>query len=169
MRGKATMRRSEVSERLDKHQAEAREKGDTVEENVEDVEIESQVLDELEGGTEDAAEQVEECIERAQDASCGEFDKETSELEEIHDQIHEYEEQMHEQSDIAANNAEKVGDASGQLHRDAPRSALEQAQEALRQDMEFLSDHEQHAREAREESKQRNDDQSKRIAAARKK
>jgi len=169
MRPKATMRRSEVSEQLDEHQDKAREKGDEAEENVEDVEIESQVTDELEGGTEDALEEAQECIEQAREASESEFDEDSRNLEGIHDQINEFEDQMQERSDVAAADVERISSAGSQLHRDAPRSALEQAQETLQEDIEFLSVHDQRAREAREGSQQRNDDQARRIAAARKK
>ena len=106
-------------------------------------------------------------MEHAQEASEREFDQDSRELEAIHDQMHEYEDQMHERSDVAGDDVERISAASGQLHRDGPRSALEQAQNALREDMEFLNDHEQRAREAREESQQRNDDQGRRIAGVR--
>jgi hypothetical protein len=169
MRQRATIGRSEVSERLDKHQDEAREKAEEAEENVEDVQTESQALVDLEGGTEEAAEEAEQCVESAQDASGSEFDGDSQELQAIHDQIHEYEEQMHERSDIAAGDAVRVADAGRQLHRDAPRSGLEQAEQALERDAESLTEYEKRAQEVREQSEQHNEDQGRRIAAARKK
>jgi len=160
--------RSEATERLDKHQEDAKEKAEQIEETVCDSETERDVLESVElGGTEEGAEQVEQNIEQAQDASQSEFDEGSGELEEVHDQTQEYEGEMHERSDSAGADADKVEDGLGRLNSDSPKAQLEQARDSIQNDIEFLNDHEQRAQEAREESQRMHEEQQRRISAAR--
>jgi uncharacterized phage infection (PIP) family protein YhgE len=159
--------RSEVTERLDKHQEDAKEKADQIEETVFDSETERDVLESMElGGTEEGSEQVEQNIEQAQDASRSEFDEGSQELEEVHEQTQEYEGEMHERSDSAGEDAERVEDGLGKLNSDAAKGQLKGARDALQSDIKFLNDYEQRAQEARQESQQLHEEQQRRIDAA---
>jgi len=160
--------RSEATERLDKHQEDAKEKTDQIEETVSDSETERDVLESIElGGTDEGAEQVEQNIEQAQDASQSEFDEGGRELEEVHEQTQEYEGEMHERSDSAGTDADRVEDGLGKLNSDAAKAQIERARDSLQSDIEFLNDYEQRAQEAREESQRLHEEQQRRVNAAR--
>jgi uncharacterized phage infection (PIP) family protein YhgE len=160
--------RSEVTERLDTHREDAKEKADQLEEPVTDSETERNVRDAVElSGTDEGAEQFEQHMEQAQEASQSEFDEESQDLEEVHEQIQEYEGEMHERSDSAAADADRVEEGLGKLNRDAARGQLEGARDSLQSDIEFLNDYEQRAQEAREESQRLHEEQHRRIEAAR--
>ena len=160
--------RSEVSDTLERHQEDAQEKTDQIEETVSDTETEREVLEGLElAGTEEAGEQVEMDIEQAQDASIGEFEGESHELEQIHVETQEFEGEMQERSDSSTADAEKVSDGISQLNRDSAKSQLEKSRDSLQEDIDFLDDYEQRAQEARQESQRVNEEQRGKINSAR--
>ena len=160
--------RSEVESTVEKQRTDMQEKGEEIEETVSDVEVENQTLDEIEGGgTTEGADEVEQNLESAQEVSVGEFEEGSQELEQIHEETEEYEGELQERADTVASDAEKISEAIGQVHSDAPRSELESAREAAEQDIEFLNEHEQTAQEDREESRQLQDAHDNRVNTAR--
>lgn len=160
--------RSEVETTVEGHRTDMQEKGEEIEETVSDVEVEGQTLDEIElGGTAEGADEVEQSIEHAQEVSVGEFEEESREVEEVQQETEDYEGELHERADTTTSDADRISEASGQIHSDAPRNEVEAAKEAAEQDVEFLTEHEQAAQEAREESQQLQDDHQNRVNSAR--
>ena len=160
--------RGEVSEKVEKHETDMREKGDQIEETVEDVETVRQTLEDLElGGTSEGSDAVEQAIEGAEDVSAGEFDEESEGLEEIQGESEEHEGELQERSDTTSSDLGKVSDASGRVHSDATNRELVDAKEAALRDVEFLDEQATRAGDAREESRRIHEEHQQRVNAGR--
>jgi len=147
-----TCSRTEVESSVEGHKDTMEEKGEEIEKTVCDVEVEGQTLDELEGGTAEGADAVDQHIESAQEASSGEFDEQSGELEQVHGEVEEYEGELHERSDITSSDRDKISEATGQINSDAPKGEMDAARDAAQEDVDFLDGMEQTDQEARTES-----------------
>jgi hypothetical protein len=158
--------RGEITERIEKHQTDMREKGDQIGKSVSDVELERQTRDQLDlGGTSEAAEAIERALDSAEDTSVKEFDAESQALDQVHGDAEGHETELRERSDAANTDLDKLSDAGGRLHGDSSNRELLKAQEEDERDIEFLKEQEARAREAREESKRLHEEHQRRISA----
>ena len=156
--------RGEVTEKVEKHGTDMREKMDEIEETVEDVETVRQTLEELDlGGTSEGSDAVEQAVEGAEDVSVEEFDEESGELEEIQRETEEHEDELDERSDTASSDLGKISDASGRIESDATNGKLVEAKESAIREIEFLSEQAQRARDAREESRRAHEERQGRV------
>lgn len=161
-----TPTRGEVTEQVEKHQEDLREKADDVEETVADVGTVRQTLDALElAGTSEAGDAVEQSIEGAEGVSTNEFNQESQELDQIEGETEEHEEELGERSDTTSSDLGKISDASGRINSDAANGELVKAKEAAMRDIEFLGDQAKRAQEAREESRRLHEGHQSRISA----
>lgn len=161
-------KQSEITEKVEKHENDMHEKTEDVEKTVEDVETVRQTLEELDfGGTAEGGEAVEQSIEGAENVSVGEFDSESSALEELEHESEEHEGELQERNDTTTADLGKISDASGRIHSDAANSELIAAKESALRDIEFLSDQAQRAQEAREETQHIHDEHLGRVNTGR--
>ena len=160
--------RGEITEKVEKHEADMEEKAEDVEETVEDTELEHETLEGLElDGTAEAAEEVEQAIEGAQDVSTQEFDAESGELEEVHSETEEHEEDLQERSATTSSDLGKISDASGKIHSDSANSELIEAKESAVRDIEFLDDQAKQSQDARDQSQRLHEEHQRRVNTAR--
>lgn len=167
MARRKSLERSGVTDTVEKRKSEMQETGERIEENTEDVEITRETLDSLEGGTQEGADQIDQHIEEAQDASVQEFEDNTNDLEQIQGETEEYEGELKENTDTLTSDVDRISGARDQLHSDAAGSELDEARSAAEQDIEFLQEHEQRAKDARDESQRLHEEHRNRVDAAR--
>ena len=160
--------RSEVQDRVKKHEDDMREKAEDQEEVVSDAETVQQTLEDLDlGGTAEGADEVEQSIEAAEDVTVEVFEREDEELEQIQGESQEHEQELQERSDATESDLGKVSDASGNITTQETSNELIEAKEAAIHDVEFLDEHEQQAQEARQESDRLQAEQRSRVSAKR--
>lgn len=163
-----TPSRSEVTEKVDRHRDELREKSDEMEDTVSDIETVRETLESLDlGGSAEAADSIEQSVEGAEDVSVGEFEEEATELDRTQGETEEHESELGERSDVTSRDLGKLSDASGRLHSDAADRELIAAKESALMDIEFLSDHARRAQDAREESQRLEDELQGRVGRGR--
>ena len=160
--------RGEITEKVEKHEADMEEKADDIEETVEDTELERETIEGLESdGTAEGAEEVEQAIEGAQDVSAQEFDTGSGQLEEVHSETEEHEEDLQERSDTTSSDLGKISDASGKIHSDSANGKLIEAKESAVRDIEFLGVEEKQSHDAREQSQRLHEEHQRRVNAVR--
>jgi len=163
-----TPTRSEVTEKVEKHQDDMNDKAEDVEETVSDIETVRDTLDSLDlGGTSEGADEVEGAIEGAEDVGVSEFEEESQELEQIQGETEEHEGELGERSGTTSSDMEKISDASSQIHSDAAGSELAKAEDNARNDIEFLDDQADRAQSAREESQRLHNEHQARVSSGR--
>jgi hypothetical protein len=159
--------RGKVTEQVESKQTDMRERANQIEEHVADTETARETLEQLEGGTQDGADEVTQSVEAAREVSVGEFEQDSEELERVHSESQEFEGELREHADDATSDVEKISDASGQIHSESVGQELGRAREAAERDVEFLKEHEERAVEAREESQRVHEEHRDRGDAAR--
>ena len=148
-----TPRRSEITEKVDKHHEDMNEKGEEIEKDVEDVKTVRETLDSIEGGTQEGLDAESQAIEAAEDTGIGEFDEDRSELEDVHNESEEHESEINDRGDTVSSDLGKISDASGRINNDAVSSELIDAKSEAIRDKEFLDEQEDRAKDAREDSR----------------
>jgi len=161
------IRRSEVTERVERHKNEINEQADHVEENVEDTETVRETIDNLKGGTEEGFDESKQHVESARDTSVHEFERNSDKLEGLQESSKEFEGELHEHSDTVALDTERISDASRKIHSDRAMREVNAARDSSERDKELLDEHEDRAREFREESQRIHDEYKGRVNAAR--
>ena len=145
--------RGEVTERTDKNRDDMREQEEQLETTADDIETIRQTLEDLDfSGTAEGANEVEASIERADDVTVGVFDEHDGNLEEVQSESEEHEGELQERADVSESDLGKISDASARIETDEAVGELVKAKEGALKDVEFLSDQEKRACEAREES-----------------
>lgn len=147
--------RSEVTEKVDKGKDDMTDKTEQMDTIATDKETVTETLEGLDfGGTAEGSEAVESAIEQAEDVTVEKFDEEDEALQEILDEASEHETDLQERSDATESDLDKVSDTSGQISTEETKRELEQAQSEIQDDLEFLTEQGDAAREAREENEQ---------------
>jgi len=156
--------RSEVTERVARHREGMEGIGKELEQIVADIETIRKTLEELDqGGTSDAAEEVERAIEGAEDVTVGEFSQESGQLEEVQKDSEEHEAELKERSDSASADLGRISEASGRITRDVTNNAFIPAKEAALLDIDFFAEQGKRAQEAREECRRLHEDHERRV------
>ena len=163
-RGEIT--RNEVTETVQKHQQEMSEKAEELDTTTSDVETERQTLESLDfGGTAEGADEVEQAIQDAENATVEVFERQDEELEEIQAETENYEQELQERSGSSESDLGKISDASGRIETEEGVNELVKAKEGVLQDIDFLTEQNERAREARDESDQARKEHEARIRA----
>jgi len=163
-----TPARNDVTAEVERHRTEMQEQAEVAETKVADLEAERQTLDELDrGGTSDGADEADQSIEQARDASGAEFEQESEVLDQQHAEAEEYEQELDQRGETASADRERIAGGRDQVRSDAAGSELAAAEEAAQRDTDFLAESEQNAEEARGESVERHNDHVQRASAAR--
>jgi len=160
--------RSEISGKVENHQAEMSEKGEQIDKSVGDIEVERQTREQMDlSGTAEAAESIEQALEAAENVSVEAYEAESQELEQVLSEAETHEAELRERSDAASADLDKLSDANSRLHGDSATRELAKATEESRRDIEFLKEHEARAREAREESRRLHEERQQRVSVGR--
>lgn len=145
--------RHDVNERGDGYEKDMEKKENNLDTIASDVETVRRTLESLDfRGTSEGVEDVERTIESAEDVTEQEFDKEDEELERIQQENQEFEGDLQERKDSSESDAGKVSDATGATKTQETIRELERARDAALRDIDFLAEHFDRARRARESS-----------------
>lgn len=118
-----------------------------------DVETVRETLDSLDlGGTADGADQVEAAVENADDVAVDAFDEQDEGLDKLQEENEDYEGELEDRSEVSESDRDKLADASGRIETGAAVNELSKAEEAARDELDFLNEHIERERAAREES-----------------
>ena len=148
-----TPTRSEVTERVEKNNDEMEEKVEELDTIATDTETVRETLDALDfEGTAEAIDEVEGAIEQAEDVTIEKCDEEDEVLEEVQDETEDHENELQERSDSSQMDLGKISDASGRIETDDTVNELINAKEGVLKDIDFIDEHQQIAKEARDES-----------------
>ena len=149
-----TPTRTEVTERVEKNNNEMEEKVEELDTIATDTETVRETLEALDfEGTADAANEVENAIEQAEDVTIEKFDEEDEVLEEVQDETEDHENELQERSDSSQMDLGRISDASGRIETDDTVNELINAKEGVLRDIDFIDEHQQIANDARDESK----------------
>lgn len=158
--------RGEVTEKVDRSGADMDEKEEQLDTIAGDVETVRQTLESLElGGTADGADEVETAVESADDIAVDAFDEQDEDLDELQEENEEFEGELEDHSEISESDRDKLADAGGRIQTDGAADELSKAEEAARGDIEFLQEHIERERAAREESDRAQQEYQARVRA----
>ena len=150
-----TPTRGEVSEKVETNKDKMDENLESLDVIASDSETVRDTLDSLDfNGTAEGTSDVTGAIEKAGDVTVEKFNEEDEELEEIQSESEEYENELHERNESSEHDSGKVCDAIGQIATEETKGELEQAREGIQDEIEFLSEQNETAREARAENEQ---------------
>lgn len=146
-------RRSEVTEKVEHQQDSMDQKNEELDTIATDTETVRDTLEALEfDGTAEGSDDVEEAIEKSEDVTVEIFEHEDENLEEIQSDTEEYEGELHERSDSSESDLDKISDAAAKIETRDTVDELAHAKEAVSSDIEFISEQERLAKDARDES-----------------
>ncbi len=159
-----TRSRGEITENIEKTQAEVQEKTEMIEEKVSDVEMESQTIENLElNGTSEGAETVGQDIEQAQDISVEEFTEQNNQLEQLHEEAEQNETELAEKAESVSGDIETLSEASEKIHSETARERFNEADRSAQEDMDFLNEHKQKLEQIRQDSINEQNQQEQRV------
>jgi hypothetical protein len=145
--------RGEVTEKVDRSGADMDEKEEQLDTIAGDVETVRETLESLDlGGTADGSDEIEAAVEDADEVAVDAFDEQDGELEELQGENEEFEGELDDRSDVSESDLDKLTDASSRIETDGAATELAKAEEAARGEIEFLQEHIERERAAREES-----------------
>jgi uncharacterized protein YjbJ (UPF0337 family) len=156
MRNKSdTPTRGEVNERVEKNKEQMNEKIDDLDLIATDAETVRDTLESLDlSGTSEGSDSVEGAIEEAENVTVEKFDEEDEALQEVQSDMKDFEGDLQERTDSSESDSEKVSEAIGQVTTAETKGELDQAKSEIGDDIEFLKEQNETAREAREENEQ---------------
>ena len=147
--------RGEVTETVEHHKQEMDEKDEAIGEVVEDIETVRKTLSELErGGTTEGIDDVDQRMQEAEDGAVEVYESEDAELDEVQEQSQEFGGELQERKGSAESDRDRITDASSSVRTKEALDQLAQAQDAARDDSEFLTEHLDKETEAFQESEQ---------------
>jgi hypothetical protein len=148
-----TPTRHEVTERVEKNNDEMEEKVEDLDTIATDTETVRETLDALDfEGTADAANEVEEAIDQAEQVSIEKFDEEDEVLENVQDETEAHENELQERSDSSQMDLGKISDASGRIETSETVTELIDAKEGVLRDIDFIDEHHRIAEDMRNET-----------------
>ena len=158
--------RGEVTETLQKHEQDMSGEAENLDVIANDVETVRGTLESLDGdGTQEGVDAVNDAIEQAEDVTVEVFEKEDEQLDEIQGQSEGYQEGLRGRSETAESDLGRISDASGQLETAESVEKLEDAKTAAKEDVDFLNEQIDQAKEALDESEKIQNELEGRIAS----
>ncbi|MCO6438484.1 MAG: hypothetical protein J5J06_15445 [Phycisphaerae bacterium] len=150
--------RGDITETVEKHDQEYKEKTEALERDAEDHRVESEVIDGMEaGGTSEGVEEVTASLQEAKETTEQEFADDGAALEQAQGEGEEFEGELKERTESDEGDLQKIGDARQQVHSDSATSRIEQAESETREDIEFLQGEEERSRQSRENAQQQHE------------
>lgn len=148
-----TPTRGEVTERVEKNKEDMTEKVEELDTIATDTETVRETLENLDfDGTVEGVDAVEAAVEQAEDVTVEIFDGEDQSLEEIQSEAEEHEGELEGRSDSSESDYEKVSEATDQVATADTMEELGRAKAEIRDDIDFLNEQNETAKEAHEES-----------------
>ena len=145
--------RTDITENVEQKNTDMEEKEVDLDKIATDVETVRQTLESLDlEGTSDCAEELETAFDDTETVTIEEFEKEDESLEQIQDDSKEYEVEVDDHRGSSESDLGKISDASARIETKETTNELIKAKEAALQDIEFLAEQIDRAREAREKS-----------------
>ena len=162
---KSRIARGEISETLQKHDQDMTEKNEELDTTAADVETERHTLENLDfGGTAEGTDEVEQSIRAAEDATMEVFERQDQELEGIQAETEHFEDDLLERTGSAESDLGKIADADSRIKTPEGVNELAKATEGTQRDIDFLTEHNERAREARAESERTQEEQTTRVS-----
>ena len=156
--------RNEVTERVENNKDEMEDRVEQLDEIATDAETVRETLEALDfEGTADAADEVEGAIEQAEEVTVEAFENTDENLEQVQNENKDHESELQERSDSGQMDLGKISDASGRIETKDTVNELLNAKEGVLKDIDFIDEHEQSAREARDESERLQQEHRSRI------
>jgi len=150
--------RGDITETVQKHDQEYKEKTEALERDAEDHRVESDTLEGVEaGGTIEGMEEVTASLQEAKETTEQEFADDGTALEQSQGEGEEFEGELHESAESNEADLQRIGDARQQVHSDSATSRIERAESETREDIEFLQGEEERSRQSRESSQQQHE------------
>ena len=163
-----TPTRGEVSEKVETNKEKMDENLESLDVIASDSETVRDTLDSLDfNGTAEGASDVTGAIEKASDVTVEKFNEEDEQLEEIQSESEEYEKNLQERNESSESDSKKVCDAIGQIATEETKGELEQAKSEIDDDINFLSEQNDIARESREETEKSQQEHRGRVQGGR--
>ncbi|MFC1762908.1 hypothetical protein ACFL6U_12625 [Planctomycetota bacterium] len=156
--------RTEITERIASDTEKMQGKLEDLGTAVEDCETVQSTLDGLDlGGTSEGADEIQSAIEGAQGVAIEITDREDTELDAIENEVEQFEGEIQEHVVAVQSDQEKVSDAASKIDRQETSAEVQNAQEAAANDITFLEEQNEQARNAREEVSQQQQDHRSRV------
>lgn len=161
--------RGDVSERVEKNKEQMDEKVNDLDLIATDAETVRGTLESLDlNGTSEGSDSVESAIEEAEEVTIEKFDEEDEALQEVHSDMEDFEGELQERTDSSESDSERVSEAVGQITTEETKGELEQAKSEICDDIDFLNEQNETAREAREENTQLQQEHRSRVQGGKK-
>ena len=158
--------RKEIETHIETDRSETQEKNSENEKSVFDAETERRTLDSLEGGTDEAFDEMTDHLKEAQDISSNEFEEGTNHLNEKHGEIQEHKNEIGDGLERTEKDGDNIDSASAELNSDSAKSSLEAARESVQQDMELLNESLHQEEDIEKQSDELNQEQMQRLKNA---
>lgn len=159
-----TPSRREVSEKVDQGEERMQEKEVDLDQVASDVETVRKTLESLDlGGTADGGDEVEATIEHAENATVEIFEQEDQKLEGIQDESERYQEETTDRRQHAESDMGKITEARDTILTQESRWEMEEARETALEDVKFLQEQIERAKEAAEKSERAQQEYRRRV------
>ncbi len=163
-----TPTRSEVTEKVEAQKTDMSEKVEELDTIATDTETVRETLDSLDGqGTSEGTDEVHGAIEQAENVTVEIFDRQDENLEAIQSDTEEYEGELQERTDASESDLEKISNAAGTIETHETVHELDEAKAAVSNDIEFLNEQDEAAREARQENERLQQEHRSRVQGPR--
>ncbi|HBG25749.1 MAG: hypothetical protein A2Y10_20270 [Planctomycetes bacterium GWF2_41_51] len=161
--------RGEIQDNIAKQHDEMDESLDDLGIKAEDTETVRETLDSLdmEGFTAEGSVEVEDSIEKAEDVTVELFDREDGNLEQIIEKAEDYTEKLGENQESVQKDLSKVSDASAEIETKETVNELAHTKASAIEDMEFLEQRENEAKEDQDQTEQARKELQQRINSGR--
>ena len=158
---------NEIEETVTEQKEKSDEKLEELGVLADDTETVAETLEAIEGSTTEGKEQVESDIEAAEDVTVEIFETEDGNLDDIQDETEDYENELDERHDTSESDLGKISDASGNIETQETVDKLADAKTSTLEEMDFLKDNNEKARDDRNESEQAQAELENRINSVR--
>ena len=145
--------RSEVTEKIEKHQEDMTEKLDQLDTVAADTETVRETLENLDfEGTAEGMDEVEQAMEQTENVTIEVFEQRDEDLEETQEQTQEHENELQDRVDTSESDMDKIADAAARTETRETIDELAKAKASVSNDIEFLNEQDEVSRRAREEN-----------------
>ena len=152
-RHKDTPSRHELTERGEEFEKEMEKQEGLLDRIVSDVETVRQTLENLDfSGTSEGTEEIERSIESAEDVTVQEFNREDEALEGIQANNEEFEKGLQDRNETSESDLGKISDSKTSIETKETIDKLMEAADAVKRDIDFLTEQIERARSAMEQS-----------------
>ena len=158
---------SEIEETVSEQKEKGDEKLEELKVLTDDAETVDETLDSIEGSTGEGRQEITSNVEAAGDVTVEMHEAEDSNLDSIQDETEDYEGFLDDRHSTAESDLGRISDASGEIETQEPRDKLADAKASALEDMDFLRENNEKAKDDRNESEQEQNELQDRINSVR--